>query len=183
MTPDLLNRSQLIANTFQNTKLLLAGCVAFHLVNVVVWMGVRKATVVSCSIKKKLNCFLLSVRGLLCWWQHLLPLLCESTSNVYCRNTQSHLMTESGRKSATTILCYRAATIKQSTSHERKSVICLFCLDCHFSDRVTGRVLEPVPAAKRRRQGTALDKSESPIWVFGGFGTLLKVPGTCRVSY
>lgn len=105
-------------------------------------------------------------------WEHIKCVL----------QNHSHLMTESGRKSATTILCYRAATIKQSTSHERKSVICLFCLDCYFSDRVTGRVLEPVPAANRRRQFTALDKSESPIWVFGGFGTLLKGPGTLKTE-
>lgn len=40
----------------------------------------------------------------------------------------SYFMTESGRKSATTILCYRVATIKQSTVNDGKVLFIYFHL-------------------------------------------------------
>lgn len=81
----------------------------------------------------------------------------HSTSNVYYRNSTT---TESERKSATAILCFRAATNKQLTSQRWKSVIYLFSLDCFFPDWVSGRILGPVLTANERRQGTVLDKSK-----------------------
>lgn len=135
-------------------------------------MGVRKATVVSCSIKKKQNCFLLSVRGLLCWWQHLVLLLCESTSNVYYRNTPISWQNQEGKEQ----LQYSVTELPPLNNQPVMNGKVLFVFSwLPFLWQGHGEGAGVCPSCKRANAGYSPGRvwAQGPIWVFGG-----SVPGS-----
>lgn len=92
----------------------------------------------------------------------------------------SHLPTESGRKSATTILCYRAATAKQSNSPGWKSFF------FSFFYRVKGEHAGACPSCKQAccmagySPGWVQSRLQGPIWAFGGSVSCSRVLAAAR---